>query len=241
MSLVGRRRGPPAIRTRRSFYPSRPEKKTGHIGQLQAMETTPGPPDPSTDAEHIVASAADPARFGVIFDRHVGAIHGYLFRRVGAMLTEDLTSETFVVAFRARSGYDAARPDARPWLYGVATNLVHRHARSERRQLAAFARVVDPRGQIHTDEGVEARLDASALGPRLAAALASLATGDRDALLLHAWEDLSYREIAEALGVAVGTVGSRLARARRVLQPLFADHLDGGDLPETPTRRNADG
>jgi RNA polymerase sigma factor (sigma-70 family) len=205
------------------------------------MATTRIQAHPPTDAEHIAASADDPSRFGAIFDRHADAIHGYLFRRIGPLLSEDLTSETFVVAFRSRSRYDVSRPDARPWLYGVATNLVRRHGRSERRQLTAFAKALDPGGQIHRDEGVEARLDAAAMGPRLSAALTSLAPGDRDALLLHAWEDLSYREIAEALDIAVGTVGSRLTRARRVLRPLFADYDEDRAIPTTPIRRNADG
>ncbi|MET0492324.1 MAG: sigma factor [Actinoplanes sp.] len=99
---------------------------------------------------HVVAAAADhelirdswgeAGLFGAIFDRHAVAIHRYLARRVGASLADDLTAETFLVAFRGRARYDVAHADARPWLYGIAANLLRRDQRSELRQYRALAR-----------------------------------------------------------------------------------------------------
>jgi RNA polymerase sigma-70 factor (ECF subfamily) len=151
-------------------------------------------------------------------------IHRYLHRRVGLHLAEDLASETFVVAFRRRASYDGAEDDARPWLFGIATNLLRRYQRTERRKLAAFARTgADP--VVAFDPALDAaedRAQAEAVEQPLAAALAALRPEDRDVLLLYAWADLSYREVATALGVPVGTVRSRLARAREMVRGLLA-------------------
>ena len=71
-------------------------------------------------------------------------------------------------------------------------------------------------------DGVEARVDAATAGAALASALSTLGPGERDALLLHAWTDLTYEQIAEALAVPVGTVRSRINRARRVVRERLA-------------------
>ena len=175
----------------------------------------------SPDQAVIAASWDEPALFGVIFERHAGAIHRYLARRVGVDEAEDLAAETFVTAFRARERYDRSHEDARPWLFGIAVNLLRRHWRRERRQLRAYARTgIDP--VLEQTEEADRRLDASAAGPQLAQALAQLAHKDRDALLLYAWADLSYEEIARALGIPIGTVRSRLSRARSRLRELIS-------------------
>jgi RNA polymerase sigma factor (sigma-70 family) len=142
---------------------------------------------------------------------------------VGSDLAEELASETFVIAFHRRASYDGAEDNARPWLFGIATNLLRRHRRTERRKLAAYAKSgVDP--VVAFDPALDAaedRAEAEAAGPFLAEALAALRPADRDVLLLYAWADLSYPEVAKALGVPTGTVRSRLARARRQVQGLF--------------------
>ena len=86
------------------------------------------------DAAVIEASRAEPDRFASLFDRHAPYIHRYLARRVGRQAADDLVAETFLVAFRKRAGYDRRYRDARPWLYGIATNLVAQHRREEARQ-----------------------------------------------------------------------------------------------------------
>jgi RNA polymerase sigma-70 factor (ECF subfamily) len=184
------------------------------------------------DAQLIAASVADATVFAAVFDRHFARVHRYLARRVGPTLADDLTAETFITAFRARDRFDPEALDARPWLFGIAANLLRRHWRAERRQLRAYARTgVDPCGDPLAD--AERRVDAVSAGPALAGALASLPRADREALLLYAWAELSYEEIASALGIPVGTVRSRLSRARRRM----AAALD--PEPSRPDRRTA--
>jgi RNA polymerase sigma factor (sigma-70 family) len=174
-----------------------------------------------SDVQVIAASRSEPHAFAIIFDRHYDAVHRYLARRVGADLADDLAAEAFTDAFDFRARFDTARTDARPWLFGIATNLLRHHLRSEARRLRAYARVDRP-PDIHEADGViEARLDAERAGPMLAAALAQLSTDERDVLLLYAWADLRYEEIAEALQIPIGTVRSRLNRARGRLRELI--------------------
>ncbi len=183
-----------------------------------------GPPDRGadadepTDAELIARSIDDPRAFMPLVERHQRVLFGYLARRIGRDLAEDVTSETFTRAFAQRHRFDLARDDARPWLFGIATNLLRNQARSEVRQLRAYTRHgADDRS--HDDHAAsDARLDAASQTRELAAALEALNPGDREALLMFAWNDMSYEDIAEALGIPVGTVRSRLNRARRIVQ-----------------------
>jgi len=162
--------------------------------------------------------------FGALFDRHAVAVYRYLARRIGVTAADDLLAQTFLVAFERRSNYDRARPDARPWLYGIATNLLRRHLREEVRQYRAWARTgIDPVvAEGHADR-VADRVDASAWSGNLATALARLKAPDRDVLLLFAWGSLSYEEIAQALDIPVGTVRSRLHRARAAVRAALPD------------------
>jgi RNA polymerase sigma factor (sigma-70 family) len=160
----------------------------------------------------------EPARFAELFDRHYPAIHHYLRRRVGHQLADDLAAETFLLAFRRRHQYRAEHPDAAAWLYGIAGNLLRQHARTEVRRLRAYARVVpDPIGP-DVGDGVAERIDAAAAGRRAALAVADLPAEQREVLLLLAWAELDYAGIAGALGVPLGTVRSRLHRARQRLR-----------------------
>jgi len=176
-----------------------------------------------TDSDLIGQSVQDGERFAGIFDRHAATVHRYLSRRVGRSLADDLTAETFLVAFRQRERYDTRHPDARPWLYGIATNLLRRSQRAEIRQYRALARTgLDPVGQ-HGEDDVVARVVASAAHRRLAAVLAKLPAGERSTLLLVAWEQLTYEEVARALDVPVGTVRSRLHSARKRIRAALGD------------------
>ncbi|MBA3551385.1 MAG: RNA polymerase sigma factor [Actinobacteria bacterium] len=171
-----------------------------------------------SDGEAIAASRSDPQRFALVFDRHFATLHRFLHRRVGKDLADDLTAETFARAFGARDRYDLSHDDARPWLLGIAANLIRRHRRTERRRLLAHARMGVHLFSDSEFEVAEGRLDAEAAGPRLAEALATLHPGQREVLLLFAWADLTYEEIARALGLPIGTVQSRLSRARSRLR-----------------------
>jgi RNA polymerase sigma-70 factor (ECF subfamily) len=174
----------------------------------------------TSDSDEIAASLTDPQRFGSVAERHFGAIYQYLARRVGRDVAQDLGAETFVVAFSARSSYDLSRPNARPWLFGIATNLIRRHRRSEIRMLNAYAKSVPPVRVDDHSEALAMHMDHLALLARVAGAFSKLDPEQRDALHLTAIEGLSYAETAEALAVPVGTVHSRVARARINLRDL---------------------
>ncbi|TDE33301.1 RNA polymerase sigma factor [Actinomadura sp. 6K520] len=176
-----------------------------------------------TDGEAIGASLTEPERFARIFHRHWDEIHRYITRRLGPQLAEDVGAETFAVAFRNRQRYDLGRADARPWLYGIATNLIRQHRRTERRHHRLLARV-DAEWSVEAfDQSSDDRLTAQRLGPRLASALARLSPAERDLLLLIAWADLTYEETAQALGLPLGTVRSRLHRGRKKFRRALGD------------------
>lgn len=143
-------------------------------------------------------------------------LYRYLARRVGSSVAHELAAETFATAFRNWERLDPERP-VRPWLYGIAANLMRHHWRKERRMLAAYARTgVDP---VFTDEDAAVeRADADMRHRELAAALAELRKDEREILLLSAWAELTDAEIADALGLPAGTVKSRLSRARDKLR-----------------------
>jgi RNA polymerase sigma factor (sigma-70 family) len=175
------------------------------------------PPDPDLDddASLIERSRHDPEAFAGLYDRHAAPLHRYAARRLGASAADDIVADTFLDAFRKRHRYDLTASDARPWLYGIAANLIGKHSRAEVRMLRAYARTgADPvLTETHAD-GADGRIASEAVRQDLAAALAALHQGDRDVLLMIAWADLSYTEVAAALGIPVGTVRSRLHRAR---------------------------
>ena len=175
------------------------------------------------DATVIRDSMSDPERFAILVRRHAPAIQRYVTRRIGREAAEDVVAETFLIAFRQRGYYTDDGRDCLPWLYGIATRLAHRHWRGETRQLNLLARTgIDPVTEPFTDR-VDAEVSANAAKARLAAAVARLPAGQRDALLLLVWADLSYDQIARATGVPMGTVQSRISRARRRLRKQLAD------------------
>ncbi|MEV4165345.1 RNA polymerase sigma factor [Nonomuraea dietziae] len=163
-------------------------------------------------------AVADPERFAVVFDAHYQEIRRYVGRRLDLDIAEDLAAETFLVAFRRRESFDAARGGIRPWLYGIATNLIGRHRRAELRRYRALSRSGPPAADDGHDQRVVDRVSAGVTVQKLSAALAGLSRGERDVVLLVAYGELTYDEVAEALGVAYGTVASRLSRARTKLR-----------------------
>jgi RNA polymerase sigma factor (sigma-70 family) len=189
-----------------------------------------------TDGEAIAASLTEPRAFGLVFERHFGAIHRYLRRRLDDRGAEEAAAQTFFVAFDERGRFDRERGDARPWLFGIATNVARRHRRGEVRELRAVARLDGDVGG--SDDGAEARLDAERLRGALARCLADLPVEECDVLYLLVWAELDQPEIAAALDIPLGTVKSRLSRARRRVQEaleLPASDPSTDDL--TPERR----
>jgi RNA polymerase sigma-70 factor (ECF subfamily) len=175
------------------------------------------------DAAVIQLSRHEPEQFTVLFRRHAPHIQRYVVRRLGPDAADDIVAETFLLAFRHRDRYDPARPDARPWLYGIATNLIGRHRRAEIRLYRALARTgADPVTEPFTDR-VDDRVSASTASRQIATALATLSADLRDTLLLVVWGGLTYEEVATALGVPSGTVRSRVSRARSKLRRTLGD------------------
>jgi RNA polymerase sigma-70 factor (ECF subfamily) len=172
----------------------------------------------SPDNEVIERSAREPAVFATLYDRHAPSVFRYAAQRLGDHAADDVMSETFLVAFERRTAYDVTVVDARPWLLGIATRLMRKHVRLE--ATAWKGMTADLAAQIVPDliDLTGARIDAQRLTQRLAKALRRLSEIDRDTLLLYAWGDLDYASIATAMHVPVGTVRSRLNRARRQLR-----------------------
>lgn len=160
-----------------------------------------------SDADVVRDSAMAPELFTIVYERHRRAVVRYATRRVGPEIAEDVTAEVFVRAFRGRKRYFAAHETALPWLLGIASNVLADHRRVERRRLAALERLARTAPEI-------VQRDACGLAPELVRHLRRVPAADRDTLLLVVWGELSYEEAASALKVPVGTVRSRVARAR---------------------------
>ncbi|MFG3059082.1 RNA polymerase sigma factor [Streptomyces sp. NPDC048231] len=192
--------------------------------------------------------AGDPSAFAELYDSYARAVYNHAFRLTADWAAaEDVMAETFMEAWRLHDRVDAEGGSLRPWLMGVATNISRGHHRSNRRyQAAANAAAEAEAGLVlpdHADE-VAGRLDDRR---RLAAALRALAMlrrPEREVLTLCLWEGLEYTAAAEALDIAVGTVRSRLSRARVKLRKLTEAELVGESVRsregpvEKPVRGN---
>lgn len=193
---------------------------------------------PPTDATVIERSLGDSECFAEIFDRHVSSIHSYLARRTGSERADALVGEVFRVAFETRHRYHLDRPSALPWLYGIASNVLRQARRTDRRQdrvaskLASF-RPVD----AGPDDSSEDLLRRERLDEVIGVVMA-LPEADRETVLLYAWEELTYEQVAEALAIPLGTVRSRLSRARaRIREQLPPAGQEGAEPSERAERR----
>lgn len=175
-----------------------------------------------SDAQILRLSLEEPEAFGAIFDRHADPLLRYLVRRVGRTTAEGLLGELFRTAFEARVRFDPERASALPWLYGIASNLLLKHHRTEGRRLRATARLASEPMANGAGERVAETAGARATLEHVAEAIEELSASERDVLFLFAWEELGYQEIALALDVPVGTVRSRLHRARERLRERIA-------------------
>jgi RNA polymerase sigma-70 factor (ECF subfamily) len=175
----------------------------------------------STDSEIIQRSLGQPRAFAELFDRHARTVGGYAARRLGADAGEDILSETFLVAFARRTSFDTSWDSALPWLYGIASRLIRKHRATEAKHYRSSVESAHREEHISPGdlETTIARLDAEISTREMAPRLAALSAKERDTLLLYAWGDLTYEEVALALGVPTGTVRSRMSRIRTRLNP----------------------
>ncbi|MBT0566678.1 RNA polymerase sigma factor [Williamsia sp. CHRR-6] len=153
-------------------------------------------------------------------------LHNYVARRVGATIADDIVAESFLILWRERAGQPCDADAARAWLFGVATNLVRRHARDEERRLRAGIR--DHRAESPPEDDFDratAELDSRALAGPLRRMLADLPTNQRDVLMLVAWGDLTPSMAAAALSIPEATARSRLHRARNRIKSSLNTYL----------------
>ncbi|MDA8296396.1 MAG: RNA polymerase sigma factor [Actinomycetota bacterium] len=169
----------------------------------------------TSDAELIGRSVSgDDEAFVELLHRHEAAVWAYVARRVGRGQAKDLVSEVWIAAFGARCSYDPAFPGARPWLFGIARNVLRRHWRARldedlEADMEALAKRADPWPVV--DE----RLDGAAILRRI---LTQLRPEEREVLLLVVWDELSISEAARTVGVPAGTARYHLHRARVALR-----------------------
>jgi RNA polymerase sigma factor (sigma-70 family) len=162
----------------------------------------------------------DGEAFGELFERHADAIYNYVFRRTADWATaEDLTSVVFLEAWRRRAEVRLERESALPWLYGVATNVIRNERRARRRHRTALEQLPTELALRDDADEVDRALDQLVMREALAL-VAQLPRKQQDVLALCVWCDLSYEAAALALGLPVGTVRSRLSRARLRLAEL---------------------
>jgi RNA polymerase sigma-70 factor (ECF subfamily) len=184
------------------------------------------------------AREGDGSAFGVLFERHAGRIYNYCFRRTADWaLAEDLTSSTFLVAWRSHGRAPLQAESALPLLYGIATNALRNQRRSLRRRREAFARLPLERAEeIDFAEDASTRLDDQAAMRQLLRLFGQLPGREQDVVALCDWSGLSYEEAAAALDIPIGTVRSRLARGRRRLRELATASGPEVDVDVVPLR-----
>jgi RNA polymerase sigma factor (sigma-70 family) len=205
-------------------------------GRKQVMTPTP------SDASVIASSLAEPDRFAEIFDRHFATVFRFAERRVGRDQASEVASETLTRAFAKRGSFRADAVDALPWLLGIASRLILHERRRFVRYLAAVER---SSAEIHTADregdlgSIDRRLDAPAEWARMRSALLTLSDTDRELLLLVTWDELSYDEAAVVLGLPLGTVRSKLHRAKARLRELLEPNGRTRDDRPIPTTKEA--
>ena len=171
----------------------------------------------TTDRDVVLRSFEHPQAFGELFDRHAVTIHRVVARQVSAAAADDVVAETFLRAFERRRRFGVERESALPWLFGFAMNVLRHHRRAERWTVQhdlERADEADPVGATGR------RIDAQRQLTAVLKALHQMPAGSREVVLLHIDAGLSYEDIAEALRIPVGTVRSRLNRARAKLRAL---------------------
>lgn len=162
----------------------------------------------------------DPDALEQFYREHIEDVQRFVARRVSdPHLAADLTTDIFLAAIDAAGTYDRRRGNPKAWIFGISRNVIHNEFRRNGRERDAVSRV---QGQRLLDQDdllrMQERIDAEAGSRRLLAAFEALPDGERQALELHAIDDLSPREVGEALGISSATVRVRLHRARRTMR-----------------------
>jgi RNA polymerase sigma-70 factor (ECF subfamily) len=186
--------------------------------------------------------AGDRAAFAELYETYARPVYNHALRMTGDWSTaEEVMSETFLTAWRTRT---TVRPDGGPlgpWLFGIATNKAHNANRSLRRRTAFLARRPAPEPVADFADETAERLDDLRKLAAMQRALSQLRRTEREVLALCVWSQLSYAEAADALGIAVGTVRSRLSRARDRLRRLAEEQSVTQSREPRPGRGEVEG
>jgi RNA polymerase sigma-70 factor (ECF subfamily) len=175
------------------------------------------------------ARAGDAEAFGTLFERHATAVYRLCFWRTGDVtLAEDLSAAVFLETWRHKAKVAVVDDSILPWLFGVASNLVRNHRRAARRRDAALRRLPPLPVEPDVADEVVGKVDAETTMRAVLELVRQLPERDQEVLALCGWAGCTYEEAARSLGVSVGTVRSRLARARARLGGLLAE-ADGAD------------
>jgi RNA polymerase sigma factor (sigma-70 family) len=178
-----------------------------------------------TDADLISESLSKPESFGRLFDRHFTDLYTFVARRAHPAETDDVVGETFRQAFELRSRYDLERANAMPWLIGISLNIMRNEARRLFRQSAALARFAPTLLLDRTVRPVDEEVEAKYNEAMIACALERLPPLELEVLLLTTWEAMTYEEVSIALDIPVGTVRSRVHRARQHLHRILGPDI----------------
>ncbi len=215
------------------------------FGQYRLMSDTGASESTATDAALISQSLVDPECFSFIVERHATSIFRYLTSRVGRSSSDDLLADVFEAAFRARHRYETRYDNALPWLLGIATNVIRHHRRSETRHTSMVRRFTQLHGRSQEpSEAVDTVVASAELNDQMhqvRRALTALDEKHCEVLVLSAGLGLGYEDIARALGIRVGTVRSRLSRARRKLRELLAPDGQYSTYVESEQRKRVAG
>jgi RNA polymerase sigma factor (sigma-70 family) len=182
-----------------------------------------GPNESASDeALWQAARSGDGHAFGLLYERHAKKIYNYLFRRLADWSeAEDLTAVVFLEAFRRRNDAIVVEGRLLPWLYGIATNVLRNRRRAEWRHREALAQLSHERAPDASDAA--SRAEAAEQMRMFLKRISKLPRAQQDAVALCFVSGVSYEDAAAALGVPVGTVRSRLSRARAALEELNRD------------------
>ncbi|MGW2281459.1 RNA polymerase sigma factor [Streptomyces sp. NPDC001770] len=170
--------------------------------------------------------AGDRDAFAALYEEYARAVYNHAYRLTGDWPTaEEVLSETFLAAWRTRHAVEPEGGSLRPWLFGIATNKARNATRGTRRRLAFLARRPAPEPVADIADATAGRVDDSRRLAAVRRALVGLRRQEREVLALCVWSGMDYAEAAEALGIPVGTVRSRLSRARDRLRRLSEEQL----------------
>jgi RNA polymerase sigma factor (sigma-70 family) len=182
--------------------------------------------------------------FVALYERHLRVVYNYCFRRTGDWaLAEDLSSAVFLETWRRRGEIHVADGSLVPWLLGVATNVIRNSRRTTRRYRSAVARLPSWHSDPDFADEIDERLDAESKMREILARVSRLPRKDQEVLALCAWMGLSYEDAARALDIPVGTVRSRLSRARTKLREPLGEvgHEQNAEVVERVPSSDAEG